>query len=115
MVRANGRSRASPLVKYMLVLQWAGSSLSDYDAMTKLEDAVESSLTGGAKVDGHDIGSGEMNIFVETNDPAKTFAEVEAAMRLSPLWNGMHAAYRKTDGGEYIVVRPPGLRTFQVT
>jgi hypothetical protein len=61
------------------------------------------------------MGSGEMNIFVETNDSAKTFAEVEAAMRLSSLWTGMRAAYREIDGGEYIVVWPPGLSTFQVT
>ena len=103
------------LVKYMLVLQWAGSSMSDYDALIKSEEALKSTLTGGATVDGHDMGSGEMNIFVETNDPVKTFAEVEAAMRLSSLWTEMRAAYREIDGGEYKVVWPPGLSTFRVT
>jgi hypothetical protein len=102
-------------VKYMLVLQWAGSSISDYDALIKCEEALEPRLTGKAAVDGHDMGSGEMNIFVETNDPVKTFAEVEATMRLSSLWAGMRAAYREIDGDEYIVVWPPGLSTFRVT
>lgn len=98
----------------MLVIQW-GASLSDYDAMTKFEEVLESSLTDGATIDGHDMGSGDMNIFVATGDPVKTFAEVGAAMRLSSLWTAVRAAYREIDGDEYIVVWPPGLSTFRVT
>jgi hypothetical protein len=99
----------------MLVLQWAGSSISDYDALIRFEEALESSLASGTTVDGHDMGSGEMNIFVQTNDPVRTFAEVEAAMRMSSLWTEMRAAYRDIAGDEYTVVWPPGLSVFRVT
>jgi len=52
---------------------------------------------------------------VETNDPVRTFAEVEAAMRMSSLWTDMRAAYREIEGDDYTVVWPPGLSAFRVT
>src|SRR5258708_4739174 len=69
-------------------------------ALIEFEKALESSLTGGTNVDGHDMGSDEMNIFVETDNPARTFAEVEAAMKMSSLWNDMRAAYREIEGDD---------------
>jgi hypothetical protein len=99
---------------YMLVLQWSASEVSDYDALIAIEDSLEASITGGAVVDGHDMGSGEMNIFVETNDPTSTFREAEAALGSSPLWTGVRAAFREVGGEEYKIIWPPDLQTFAV-
>jgi hypothetical protein len=99
----------------MLVLQWTGSTMADHAALIEFEKALESSLTGGSNVDGHDIGSDEMNIFVETDDAVRTFTEVEAAIRMSSLRTDMRAAYREIEGDDYTVVWPPGLSAFRVT
>ena len=49
-------------VTYQLALQLPASSIKDYDAMIELEETIMSSLGNLGKVDGHDAGSGEMNI-----------------------------------------------------
>lgn len=99
----------------MLVLQWPASGLSDYDSLIEIEHTLEACITGDASVDGHDMGSGEMNIFLETNDPLMTFDEVQAAVSSSPRWVGLRAAYSEVDGSEYTVLWPHGLTTFRVT
>ena len=55
-------------MQYQLVLQFSGDSLGDYDAMLALEDDLIQEF-GHADVDGHDIGSGETNIFLVTSEP----------------------------------------------
>jgi hypothetical protein len=89
--------------------------MADHAALIKFEKALASSLAGDTNVDGHDMGSDEMKIFVETDDPVRTFAEVEAVMRTSSLWTDMRAAYREIDRDDYTVVWPPGLSAFRVT
>jgi hypothetical protein len=63
-------------MKYQLVLQFFGDSLQDYDALVALEDRLIEALESAHVVDGHDFGSGEMNIFVHTNDPIAAFARI---------------------------------------
>ena len=52
-------------MRHILVLQWPGSSEADFEELVKMEDELERSLSESAIVDGHDFGSGEMNIFIE--------------------------------------------------
>jgi len=39
--------------------------------MIEIEDALIQGLSEGNEVDGHDAGSGEMNIFIRVDDPGK--------------------------------------------
>lgn len=100
---------------YILVLQWPGASMSDYDELINLEDQLEGVLSAGHSVDGHDFGSGEMNIFVETDDPAAAFAQVAAALGGSPRWADVRAAYRDATGEDYDILWLPTLREFSVS
>lgn len=53
-----------------LVLQFAkAEDLNNYDKLLRFEEALISLLGRSADVDGHDFGSGEMNIFILTEDP----------------------------------------------
>jgi hypothetical protein len=101
-------------VRYILVLQWSGSSESDYDALIGIEDQLESALLAHGSVDGHDFGSGEMNIFLETDDPARAFADVAAALVGHPRWADLRAAYRAATGDHYEILWPQTLREFSV-
>ena len=101
-------------MKYQLVIQWPASSLTDYDAMVKIEDSLIEQLSEEHDVDGHDFGSGEMNIFVHTDDPESAFEEVRSILGSDPSWSSVRVAYRELLGSGYTPLWPEGLREFRV-
>jgi hypothetical protein len=88
------------------VLQFPGDSLEDYDAMVALEDALIEALPDAAKVDGHDVGSGEVNIFIFTDEPRKTFQQARSVLEMHGRLSAMTAAYRPSNGEDYTVIWP---------
>jgi hypothetical protein len=95
--------------KYQLVLQWRTTDPSDFDHLIYFENTLETRLGRRlGKVDGHDIGSGEMNIFIFTDNPEKAFSECRSLIRSSRLVSGLSAAYRPIDGEEYVRLWPEG-------
>lgn len=101
-------------MKYQLVLQWHESSIKDYDAMIEAEDALISQLSKLHEVDGHDVGSGEVNIFILTNDFKKAFDEVKVVLQDKDFWADVHVAYREINKSEYIVLWPEGVTEFSI-
>ena len=93
-------------MKYQLVLQFRGDSLADFDAMVALEDQLIKDLGHLAKVDGHDCGSGETNIFIFTSDPAITFWRVRHTLQRAGRLDAVTAAYREVQGASYTVLWP---------
>ena len=77
-------------------------------------EQVGAALGRYASVDGHDFGSGEMNIFIETDRPTEAFADAVDALREGPRWGDLRAAYREAQGGPYEIVWPRSLRKFSV-
>jgi hypothetical protein len=65
-------------------------------------------------VDGHDMGSGEMNIFIHTEHLTAAFAEVEKALSANSMWDDLRAAYREESGEGYVVLWPRDLGKFDV-
>jgi hypothetical protein len=94
--------------KYQLALQFRGDSLDDYDAMIALEEDLRAELKDTATVDGHDMGSGEANIFIFTNDPGATFQQAKPVLERRSCLKAAYAAYRASDGEQYIVIWPEG-------
>jgi hypothetical protein len=101
-------------MKYQLVLQWPASSIKDYDEMIWVEEALISELGNLALVDGHDAGSGEVNIFLFTDDPNRAFLEIKRVLGSKDFLVGLKAAFRERTGSEYTIIWPPGLTTFSV-
>ncbi|HTZ73118.1 MAG TPA: hypothetical protein VMB47_04295 [Candidatus Aquilonibacter sp.] len=100
-------------MKYQLVLQWPSETTdADFETLCRTERLVRL-LPFGNQVDGHDIGSGEANIFILTNDPLGCFEQVKAILESHPIWKG-RVAYREESGENYVVVWPKGLRNFRV-
>jgi hypothetical protein len=62
---ANAVTRVVTLMKYQLIVQWPAYSVKDYDEMICFEEALINHMGGLALLDGHDAGSGEMNIFAD--------------------------------------------------
>jgi hypothetical protein len=62
-------------MQHILVLQWLGSTEADFEAVVEIEDVLESRFGEAGSIDGHDFGSGEMNIFIQTDQPSQAFAK----------------------------------------
>lgn len=103
---------------HQLVIQfpWSDSDLRRYDEIIALEGAIDSAVGASslAAVDGHDAGVGEMNIYLFTNEPQRTFAALRPLVeRLSkPLT--YKVAYRDLDDEAFHILWPEGLKEFDV-
>ena len=101
-------------VKYQLVLQWPAAAIKDYNTLIKVEDVLIENLSKSSAVDGHDMGSGEMNIFIHTDDPKAAFREIKATLGSRDFWVDARVAYREVTGSDYSVLWPKGLTEFRV-
>lgn len=99
-------------MKFQLVLQFSEENVG-YDKLIKIENILIEKLRGRAQIDGHDLGSGESNIFILTDDPKSTFNESKKILDDQSVV-AFKAAFRETTGGEYNILWPPTLREFHI-
>jgi hypothetical protein len=90
---------------HQLVLQFAANTIRDYDDLVTLEQQLIATLGDGA-VDGHDMGSGEANIFILASDPQNTFQRLIPVLQRTGRLADVTAAYRATDSNRYHVLWP---------
>jgi hypothetical protein len=88
--------------------------MEDYDSMVTIENLLISSISRNSNVDGHDVGSDEVNIFIETDDPQGLYDEVSSLLGPYDAWSDIRIAYRSAEGGAYTVLWPKNLRDFDV-
>lgn len=88
--------------------------IQDYDAMIAVENALIEVLPEGSEVDGHDAGSGEVNIFINTNGPARVFNALKPMLAASDLLSSARIAFREQSKSEYTILWPEDLETFKV-
>lgn len=101
---------------YILVLQWSGSTEADFDGLIAMEDLLLAELPEAhGLVDGHDFGSGEMNIFVHTELPLEAFADVMSTLGSHSRWADVRAAYRGIDSDDFVLLWPKTLEHFDVS
>ena len=65
-------------------------------------------------VDRHDLGSGEMNVFIYTDFPERVFDRLRQIVG-TDLMESSRAAYRGIDEDEYVILWPKGLKSFAVS
>lgn len=99
-------------MKYQVVLKFSASVIEDYDRLVLLEDSIAEVLEDVGIVDGHDAGSGEMNIFVLADNPKAVFNRIEPHFKTRGLLSSLEVAFRKLDGEDFTVLFPPGLAEF---
>lgn len=103
-------------MKYQLALQFPGRSGADYESMVALESALSTALGETAEVDGHDVGTDVMNLFIFTNDPAATFEQAKPVLERREQLDWVTAAYREVEGERYTVIWPADWRKeFRIT
>jgi hypothetical protein len=87
---------------HQLVIQFPQSAFPEFDDLVRYEDTLTDVLADAADVDGHDIGPGEVNFFVFTDDPVGALATIRGASDGSLLSHPqVRAAARLVDGESY--------------
>lgn len=101
-------------MKYQLVIQFPEKLYNDLDWLADMEDLLDEALVD-AEVDGHDMGSGEVNIFIHANDPINTLAIVKNILEEEGVsLENIKIAYREINGDFYIPLWPEDLENFKV-
>lgn len=94
---------------HQLVIQFPQSSFPEFDDLVRYEDALIDVLADDHDVDGHDIGSGEVNFFVFTDEPAVALRTIRDGGDGSLLSHpNVRAAARPVDGEDYEPLWPVG-------
>jgi hypothetical protein len=97
-----------------LVLQLPGSSIKDFDALVELEDRIVAGLGNLGEVDGHDMGVGEMNIFIRTDNPKLIFEKIMLLLGACDFMPDLKVAYRDVGKDNFKVIYPAGLDHFAI-
>jgi hypothetical protein len=102
-------------MEYMLVLQWPSTSTAqELHLLISLEGQIKEGIGDHGNVDGHDIGSGEMNIFIFTEDPRATFERVKNIGSIPNHISNLKAGYREVGEDDFLPLYPEGLDHFSV-
>jgi hypothetical protein len=100
---------------HQLVLQFREDAFPDFDALIQFGDTLTEALGSQHEVDGHDIGSGEVNFFIFTADPHAALAQIRDATGQTLDRTGGRAAARTLEGEDYKVLWPEGdARPFRI-
>lgn len=99
-------------MQYQLVLQFP-EKLINLDTLVKIEDEFIKILKDD-EVDGHDVGSGEVNFFILTNNPENVFKSLRQYLTDKELLNCAKMAYRRTNEETYVILHPASLKEFNV-
>jgi hypothetical protein len=67
-------------MKYQLVIQFDAARIADSERFVALEEWLIATLSRKIRVDGHDFGKGQLNIFLFTDDPTCSLAEIRRAL-----------------------------------
>jgi hypothetical protein len=103
----------SPHGKYLLVLQVPIASTGDFDRMVESEQRIEALLGTLGRVDGHDAGSGEGNLFIFTDEPTLAFQKALPCLDEKSR-DFARAAYKEVEGETFTILWPPGAKEFRV-
>jgi hypothetical protein len=97
-------SNESDSREYQVVLEFHGDDVENFDRVIAIGTKLEEELSSG-EVDGHDVGGGIVNIFIDTSQPRQCFTEAMRIIRgLEPQ---PHAAgYRDYEEEDYIRLFP---------
>jgi hypothetical protein len=101
-------------MRYQLILQLPAFSAEDYDEMIELEEIIIGHLANLGCVDGHDAGSGEMNIFILTDSPKAAFDRIGQMPAIRNVMPDLKAAYREIGKDDFTILHPIGLTRFTI-
>jgi hypothetical protein len=108
------KRRTAVNFKGQLVFQWPASSEAHYRLLLAIEETIRQGLGAIGLVDGHDIGAGEMNVFIHSDDPEGAFEKNMSLIQGKYDLKELMVGYRNFEDHDYSLVFPPGLTAVRV-
>jgi hypothetical protein len=102
--------------RFQLVFQFEATRTDSQSTLIELMESIEQHLQDESEVlvDGFDVGQGEFNIFIHTNEPVRILDRTASFIRLLRPPSKFSAGYRAFSDDDYTPLFPPGKQTFTV-
>ncbi len=102
-------------MNYQLVIKFWRKSLQDETFLSAIQGELKDVLGDAAKLDGYDVSDQEINLFVETPDPKRSFRRIKTVLESRGILQGVSAASRLVGGAHFTSIWPPrALRKFKL-
>ncbi len=100
---------------YQLVIKFWRKSLQDETFLTSIEGDLKAVLGDAASFDGYDVSADEINLFVITADPRRSFRRIKTVLETKAVLQGVSAASRLQGGAQFTSIWPPrAIRKFKL-
>ena len=100
-------------MEQQLVLQFDLTAPDDFENVLAVEEQLADALEDMAEVEGHNVGTRMMHVFIWCDDADETFASVRDIVDREMLDHG-RAGWRHADEERFTPLWPPGLERFEV-
>jgi hypothetical protein len=100
-------------MKYQFVIQFSEELHDNLEWISEIENRLDASLVDSV-VDGHDVGSGQVNIYIHTDNAISTFEIVKNMLKEGNSLDNAKIAYREINGDNYVCLWPTDLINFKV-
>jgi hypothetical protein len=88
--------------------------MREYAELVCIEEHVTQALGDLGKIDGHDTGSGEMNLVIVTQKPIDALAALRGLAEIPDAKPELKAAYRQVGTEDFEVLYPEGSFRFHI-
>ena len=89
-----------------LVIKFWKTPLPDEALIADITSELQSVLGDAARLDGHDVKGGEINLFLQTDDPKHAFRRVKKVLESKGIDQGYSAASRLVGGAQFTSIWP---------
>ena len=94
-------------MNYQLVIKFWRKSLADESFLPAIQGELQRVLGDAAELDGYDVSDEEINLFVLTPDPKRSFRRIKAVLESRDIVRGVSAASRLVGGAHFTSIWPP--------
>jgi hypothetical protein len=100
---------------YQLVIKFWRKSLEDEAFLATIESELKVVLGDAARPDGYDVSAEEINLFVITPDPKRSFRRIKDVLEKRGILRAVSAASRLAGGAQFTSIWPPrAMRKFRL-
>ncbi len=92
---------------YQLVIKFWRKSLEDETILPAIQSELKGVLGDAVELDGYDVSDQEINLFVLTPDPRRSFRRIRAVLESRGIVRGVSAASRLVGGAQFTSIWPP--------
>ena len=91
---------------FQLVIKFWRKSLEDEAFLPAIQSELKDVLGDAAELDGYDVSDNEINLFVLTSDPKRSFRRINAVLEKRGIVQGVSAASRLVGGAHFTSIWP---------